>query len=105
MLLLLQSLCHDVDDPNMVMSRFGVCQMVDVVQRYHSSLFKLEGQNCLSWPGYVLTLEDDLVQFWRGNMLNLIDMNLKLKLFGGWIGYGLVVNEFYHVMSFRIKLT
>ena len=51
--------------------------LVDFLQCYHSSLMKFEDQNCLSWPGYVLTMEDDLVQFWCGNMFKLSNVNPK----------------------------
>ena len=41
------------------MSSFARCgeeRMLEVLQSKYSSLFKLEDQNCLLWPGYVLTL-------------------------------------------------
>ena len=59
--------------------------MVDCLQCYHSSLMKFEDQNCLSWPGYVLTIEDDLVQFWCGNMVTLDAMILCI----GYLAYGM----------------
>ena len=56
-----------------------------ILQRCHSSCLKFEDQNCLSRPGYVLAIEDDLVQFWCGNMVTLAAMILCI----GYLAYGM----------------
>ena len=55
------------------------------LQRCHSSCLKFEDQNCLSRPGYVLAIEDDLFQFWCGNMVTLAAMILCI----GYLAYGM----------------
>ena len=62
---------------------------------------KLEDQNCLSWPGNVHTVEDDLVQFWRGNMVDLIEVNPRSY----YLDDGLKMDsmyDFYVCNAFRI---
>ena len=48
--------------------------MLEVLQCCSSSPFKLEDQNCLTWPGNVLTVEDDYSNFGCGNMVKLTDV-------------------------------
>ena len=59
--------------------------MLEVLQCYSSSPFKLEDQNCLTWPGNVLTVEDDYSNFGVGNIVNPFDLNPRTgHLVYGW---------------------
>ena len=72
------------------------CPDVDCLQCYYSSLMKLEDQNCLSWPGNVHTVEDDLVQFWRGNMVDLIEVNPRSY----YLDDGLKMDSMYMIFMY-----
>ena len=57
---------------------------------------KLEDQNCLSRPGNVHTVEDDLVQFWRGNMVDLIEVNPRSY----YLDDGLKMDSMYMIFMY-----
>ena len=77
--------------------------MLEVLQCYSSSPFKLEDQNCLTWPGNVLTVEDDYSNFGCGNMVKLTDANLQDQPFEIWNGNDLVICD-YTTIVLQIKL-
>ena len=73
------------------------------VQCCHSSLLELEDQNCPFGRGMCLQLEDDLVQFWCGNMVKLAAMILSI----GYLAHGWIWNQFFVIFTmccFQIKL-
>ena len=73
------------------------------VQCCHSSLLELEDQNCPFGRGMCWQFEDDLVQFWCGNMVKLAAMILSI----GYLAHGWIWNQFYVIFSkccFQIKL-
>ena len=74
------------------------CPNVDCLQCYYSSLMKLEDQNCLSRPRNVHTVEDDLVQFWRGNMVDLIEVNPRSYYLDDGLKMDLLYKIFMYVM-------
>ena len=68
------------------------------VQCCHSSLLELEDQNCPFGRGMCLQLEDDLVQFWCGNMVKLAAMILSIGYLAHGMDLELVLCDFYYVL-------
>ena len=81
------SKCHDV--------KFEECHMVDAVQYKYFSPWELEDQNCLFWGPVCVDKEDDLGQFWCGNMVKLAAMILSI----GYLALGMDLKLFFVIFT------
>ena len=88
---------------NVTMSSWKECHMVDIVQCYHSSLFKVEDQNCPFRPRVCVDNKKTMVvQFWCGKSLASW-FEPKYQPFDLWIGEWNSICDFKLVMLSEVK--